>query len=379
MKSYTGVGTGQLETALNDATRGLSDPKLIILFSDIEDTIEGCNWLMNKYAGVDVVGVSGSSYNNGNLVDSSNFSGSVNNRTLQVVAFFDDTEIACGILDKLGEAPLYRIKEFEENLNKVHGNHDNTVCIEFCTTFEENLISTTKTILEKKNIELVGGSVSGAFGRNVTPFVVLNGEKYEDAAVYMFIKNKTGKVRTYRNDTYVKSSTEVVQITKIGGGKAQRTIHEVDGKKMINVFKDRFNMSENDFEAKALDFTINTPLGIVIGEETYVISVKSANADGSVETFKKVYEGGAMTFLEMGDYDAMEKEVQNRIKRDLPKRSFILSVDCLYRFVGYTGNGYLNDYLKGMKEVANHAGYIGVGEQNTHQHVNQTMVCVVFE
>ena len=45
----------------------------------------------------------------------------------------------------------------------------------------------------------------------------------------------------------------------------------------------------------------------------------------------------------------------------------------------YNQFNYLGTYAKGMDSVGSHIGIIGVGEQNEVQHVNQTMVCVVFE
>ena len=379
MKSFTGIGTGKTQVAIEEATRGLTEPKVIVVFAAVEDIEQSCEILRNKYKDIDVIGIIGSSFNNGNIIDSSNFSGSERNNMVQVMAFFDDAEVSCGVMDRLDEVPLYTIRKFEEDLKKVNGNKDNTVCMGFVTDYEENFVSTSKTILEKQNIQLIGGIVSGCFGKDLQPFVMLNDKKYEHAAVYMFVKNKTGKIRTFRNDTYVKATSQVMQITKVSGGKSQRVISEIDGRNTIQIFKEKFDINERNYDEKALDFTLNTPLGIVIGDETYVISVKSANSDGTVETYKKVYEGGAITFLEMGDYESMEKEVLEKIKRDLPKRSFVFSIDCLYRFVAYSKNGYLNEYVKGMSTLGTHVGLIGLGEQNTHQHVNQTMICAVFE
>jgi hypothetical protein len=45
----------------------------------------------------------------------------------------------------------------------------------------------------------------------------------------------------------------------------------------------------------------------------------------------------------------------------------------------YSSNKYLDSYLDGMKSLGNHAGVIGLGEQDENQHFNQTMVCAVFE
>ena len=41
--------------------------------------------------------------------------------------------------------------------------------------------------------------------------------------------------------------------------------------------------------------------------------------------------------------------------------------------------GYMSTYAKDMASLDAHMGIVGGGEQYNNQHVNQTMVCVVFE
>ena len=59
--------------------------------------------------------------------------------------------------------------------------------------------------------------------------------------------------------------------------------------------------------------------------------------------------------------------------------SLVLSVDCIYRYLLYEKEGYFNTYAKDMASLGKHMGVVGGGEQYNNQHVNQTMVCAVFE
>lgn len=379
MKSFSGIGTGITENAIKQATLGLTDPKAIVVFASIESIEEASELLMKEYPNADVLGVMGSTYNNGKVIDSSNFLGKEDRNIIQVLALFDDAEVACGVLDRLDDAPLYRIKEFNDNLNKVNPNSENTICIAFSTDYEESFVSTVKTILESKKIDLVGGSISGAFGKDVETFVLLNGKKYIHATGYMIIKNKVGKVKKYRNDTYVKKSGEIMQITKVGGGKAQRRIIEVDGKRLDRFYMEKYNYNEKDFQEKVFLISTKTPIAVVTGENTYVCAIKCFNQDGSVDVFKKVYEGGSLVFMQMGDWAAMESELIKKIKNDLKNVSFIFTIDCLYRHLIYSDNGFIDTYLNGVNSIGSHVGYIGLGEQDVQQHFSQTMVCVAFE
>ena len=379
MKSFSGTGIGTTAEAIRQATVGLIDPKTIIVFASLETIEEASELLMKEYPNSDVLGIMGSTYNNGQVVDSSNFSGNENRNVVQVMALFDDAEVACGVLDGLDEIPLRKIKKFNDDIESVHPNPDNTICIAFTTDNEEKFVSTVKTVLKKKKIELVGGSVSGMSGKDGEPFVLVNGKKYYHASAYIIIKNKVGGVKKYRNDTYVKDSDNLMQITKVGTDENTRKIIEADGKRIDKLYMDRYGLTKEEVQNGSFNITVGTPLAVVIGENTYVSSIAKFDQDGSANTYRKIREGGFLTFMKMGDYNKLETDLLQKIKKDMGKISFIFTVDCLYRFLVYSGNGYLNTYLKGMASLGNHVGYISVGEQDSDQHFNQTMVCVAFE
>ena len=103
------------------------------------------------------------------------------------------------------------------------------------------------------------------------------------------------------------------------------------------------------------------------------------NLDANIELFKKVYQGGALALMKMGDCAGMESDLVERMKKDMKNISFVFSVDCIYRFLLYNSNGFLETYLKGLASVGNHVGFVSLGEQDRIQHFNQTMVCAVFE
>ena len=62
----------------------------------IEEIEKVSELLMNSYPGVDVMAISGSTYNNGKVIDLSNFTGNEHQNIIQVVALFDDAEVSCG-------------------------------------------------------------------------------------------------------------------------------------------------------------------------------------------------------------------------------------------------------------------------------------------
>lgn len=64
---------------------------------------------------------------------------------------------------------------------------------------------------------------------------------------------------------------------------------------------------------------------------------------------------------------------------DFSKISLVFSIDCIYRYLLYNNKNFYNSYIENMSKFGSHFGVIGGGEQCNNQHVNQTMVCAVFE
>ncbi len=55
------------------------------------------------------------------------------------------------------------------------------------------------------------------------------------------------------------------------------------------------------------------------------------------------------------------------------------SINCVFRYLLFSQEHHMEDYLKTMSTLGDHAGLIGFGEHYNQQFVNQTMTCVVFE
>ena len=74
----------------------------------------------------------------------------------------------------------------------------------------------------------------------------------------------------------------------------------------------------------------------------------------------------------------MQETIQ-KIRRDFPRISTVFSINCLFRYLLFTENNYMQQYLKEMSVLDHHAGLVGYGEHYNNQFVNQSMTCVVFE
>ena len=83
--------------------------------------------------------------------------------------------------------------------------------------------------------------------------------------------------------------------------------------------------------------------------------------------------------LELGDYRKIVKNTIQEIRQDFSRISAVFSVNCLFRYLLFTENNYMQEYLEEMGTLGNHVGLVGYGEHYNNQFVNQSMSCVVFE
>ena len=83
--------------------------------------------------------------------------------------------------------------------------------------------------------------------------------------------------------------------------------------------------------------------------------------------------------LELGNYKEIVKNTINKIKSDFPKISAVFSVNCLFRYLLFNDNNYMQEYLNEMSALGNHVGFVGYGEHYNNKFVNQSMTCVAFE
>ena len=57
-----------------------------------------------------------------------------------------------------------------------------------------------------------------------------------------------------------------------------------------------------------------------------------------------------------------------------------MSINCILRYLFFENNNYTGEYAQMMNSMAQgcHWGVVSDGEQYVEQHINQSMVCVVF-
>mgnify|MGYP002509448325 FL=1 len=351
MKQFYGMSRrGNLDEAL----QGLYQPQFIMLFSN-KDQFEGhVEALEKRFPGVPSIGCIGMSYQLG-----------VAESGVGVVAFYDGVTAAANVLEQVSAMPVKYIQRLERDVKAVGGSQRDTVCIDFCAGNDACVLTTIYTVLRKHGISLMGGT--GDQGR-----VSANGRVYEDAVAYGLIRNRNGRVKTYKENIYHQLGD--YRFVASGTDRANYVLGALNGKSAKQVYKDILHVSDEEI----LTRTFQNPFGKLNGDDTCIISIKEVQGN-SLACFRQVNDSDVLLLLELGDYRAIVQNTIHQICADFPRRSAVFSVNCLFRYKLFSEQGYMQDYLQDMSALGNHAGFVGYGEHYNNRFVNQSMTCVVFE
>ena len=339
---------------LKEAARGVTRPQFIMLLSNGDQFEAHVKELEALFPGVPSIGCIGMSYDT-----------RVVEKGVGVIAFTDGIIVAANVLEKVSVMPVKYISRLEQDMKTVGGSQNDTICIDFCTGNDACVLTTINTVLKRKRISLVGGT--GDAGK-----VSANGRVYEDAVAYGLVKNQSGKVKAYKENIYHHMADH--QFIASRTDRANYVIGALNDRPARQVYQDILKVSESDITTQ----TFKNPFGKLNGDDTCIISIKEVKGD-SLACFRQVNDSDVLVLLELGDYKEVVRETIRQIQRDFPRLSAVFSVNCLFRYLLFTQNNYMQEYLSEMGTLGSHAGLVGYGEHYNNRFVNQSMTCVVFE
>lgn len=339
---------------LKEAVKGLSDPKLIILMSNTDQFAAHVEELETLYPGVPSIGCIGMCYDT-KVVESG----------VGITAFTEGVTAVANVLEQVSAIPVKYIKRLQQDVQKINASTKDTVCIDLCAGNDACVLTTMYSVLGPKNISLMGGTGDG--GK-----VSVNGRVYEDAVAYALVKNLNGKVKVYKENIYRPLSDYRLIASKTDRSKYY--IGELNGKPAKQVYQDILHISEKDIITQ----TFKNPLGKIRGEDVCIVSIKEVVGSG-LACFRQVNDSDVLTLLELKDYRQITEETIRNIRADFNHVSAVFSVNCLFRYLLFSQNNNMQEYLSSMSALGSHCGLIGYGEHFNDQFVNQSMTCVVFE
>lgn len=339
---------------LKEAVQGLESPQFIMLMSNAEQFDAHVKELENIFPKVPSIGCISMSYNTA-MVE----------KGVGVIAYTDGVDVTANVLEQVSSMPVKYIRRLQQDVSKINGSQKDTVCIDFCAGNDACVLTTIYSVLKHKNISLVGGTGDG--GR-----VSANGRVYEDAVAYALIRNLNGRVKAYKENIYHQLGDYSFIASRTD--RANYIIGELNGRPAKRVYQDILHVTEKEI----LTQTFKNPFGKINGNDMCIISIKEVNGD-ALACYRQVNDSDVLIMLELGDFRAIARNTVQTIKKDFSKISAVFSVNCLFRYLLFTDNHYMQEYLQEMGRLGSHAGLVGYGEHYNNQFVNQSMTCVVFE
>lgn len=362
MRGFIGKSqSDNISEAISQATKGLKKADLLILISPYIKAEKAAEYLAEKYPGTPMIGTTSASYTSDSTDDSS----------IMVIALAGVT-VATGIITNIRKTPVTSILEFEETLNSIEPEPDNTVCLEFTTDNEEKVLSTINSVLRRYNINLAGSSAYG------TPLgdrnkIIYNGKLLADTSVYAFVKNNAGRILVGKENIYKKLSEKPHFATLVD--RNTKTLFQLDDTPAHEIYT-----LETGVEKEGIvESMISNPLGRAAGEDIFITATNSLDLNGVMFNGKAIFENESIFIMEPDDIEQVSETTTEYIKDNLNNTSFTLCFDSVNRIRYIAGIGYLDNYLNNLSTLGSFAGILGIGEQINNQHVNQTLVYVVFE
>ncbi|MCR4678284.1 MAG: hypothetical protein K5679_05975 [Lachnospiraceae bacterium] len=289
-------------------------------------------------------------------------------------AITDGVAVSSGVLLETSHYPMKYSKNIDKALRAL-GGHKNTVCIDFSTATgncEELIQDTFRSVLEKEGIPVAGGTAGSSDGFGAT-HVSLNGEVYDEAAVFLLIKNLTGKVFIYKENIY-KPTDMIVTATDVDC--EERVVYEFDHVPALVGLAAVLHVKLD----KVVESLVEHPLGRITGKDIYITEMKGVSQDGSITYYARIYNQTKLAILEPDNVDEVWKSTATAVKANIPKPSMTYAINCYTRHLFFERHNRLEDYNEFMKkEYGQYAGMAGSGEQVNYEHFNATMVLVVFE
>ncbi len=360
------VGTGQeadLECSLASAAEAVRNPQMILFYCKPGTLEQVATYFAQRFPDIPSMGLCSTSVVHDGVVDSPD---------VLLMSFEEEYDIACGLIRDVHECPVQHIYQFQKDVESVNAGEEDTVCLEYCTGNEEMLVTTLNAVLDKHGIPLIGATAFEGVERMGFAEVSFCGIVCRNACIYAVIRNRCGKIRTYYENIYMRTELIVHQVTKADVDK--RSIIEIDGRPAADVYCDVVQVPRDQI----VEMNQRYPFGRVLGNNIFVADVAKVMPDGTLYCNKRLNPNDAISFMDYGRYQEIARETIDKVQHENRNIYFTLTGDCIHRYWLYEQDKFLDRHAQNLIRLGHHAGNVCGGEQYQHQHINQSMVMIVF-
>ena len=296
---------------------------------------------------------------------------------LAALAVYEGIRCEGGVLADADRCPIRHISEARRAIEALGEPDENgrMLCLAYTSVSgnrEELSTDTLRAAAGNRNIPLAG-STAGVRKGTERSFVSLDGKVYENACVFMYIKNLHGRCAVLRENAY-RHTSHFFQITNVDC--EQHRIYEINGRPAAAYLSAAL---ETEIPVFAKNISLH-PIGRLSDDKIYITEGCAVESDNSITMRSHFYNYSRGVLLEPDD----PKHTAERLMRklgDLPfSPSFSLAVNCAFDFDMFAGKGFTAESVSLLTANAGcFAGVSGRGEQTDYINVNKTLLLAVFE
>lgn len=297
---------------------------------------------------------------------------------VSALAVYSGIELAAGVLHDIATYPMRYSSIIEDAVAKM-SNTENTICFELTSAFlmcEELVQDTFKSVLEPRNIPVFGGSAGAPDWAEVS-MIALNGEVYQEACVFVMIKNLCGRIYQFQDTPFEPTNASYI-VTDVDC--EDRMLYELDGRPAAETMSRALELSETELNQQINSY----PLGRIEDDKLYVTQPGHIFSGGRMNLFASMYNQIKVYQLKMGDILAMWKKIRGEINEKVMNPAFMVVINCEALSAYITGNQDFEDLFGQFSDELNlcNCNYVGIsghGEQAGYEHFNQTVLMMLFE
>lgn len=242
----------------------------------------------------------------------------------------------------------------------INGNHN----------IEEIVSSLFYAVIKNDKFQLAGGSAGDdlKFKEN---FISLNGEVTSTGAIILFFKTKCNFKIIKENIYYPIGKSLVLTDVDI----EKRKIKKIDNRNPMEVLSEKIGIPKTQLDEKLLQY----PLGRVIGDETYLCSLKQIDSDGMLDSYINIMPNTKLEILKSANVIETVENTCREIQRDVNNIGFVFFINCILRTLDLKNMNQCNLVAKTYeKYFPSFCGFSSYGEQYNKLSLNQTVVMIVM-
>lgn len=256
-----------LKGDVSAALRSIKEPEALFFSVASEDMLEHAADVIEKtFPGVASMGGVGQAYIGKQFYDEG----------ITIIALKENIKVVADVLEQASVMPIKYIRRLENAVKTVGGERGSTACFDICSAgVDVRAVTTLSNYLCPLGYDLAGGTSNSSA-------VACNGKVYKDACAFFMIKNLRGKIKAYKENIYIQPQGTEKQFMVTEAEPKDYRIRTLENMSAEKVYTSELGISRDKITTQ----TFKNPFGHVCGSDTYIVSIKGVEADGSITTFR---------------------------------------------------------------------------------------------